>query len=370
MSYQNQAMWLKATDSQLCYVIDMAPYISPNEYEIVIKNQAIAVNPFDVLKAQYGSLMMTWIKYPFIMGTDVAGTVIEVGSKVKKFVVGQRVCGFACGICRSHNKAAEGGFQLYTVLCESRATQIPEFMSYEEACVIPMGISTAAVALFQPEHLALELPQIRKRPTNKIVLIWGGSSSVGCNAIQLAKAAGYTVVTTCSPRNFSYIKGLGADFVLDYHKESIVSDILAIIEPYALVGAVSIGEDSSKRCLEVLGKSNAKKPRLAMVSYPIPLKAPKFMPIITVALDYIRWKLCHFVASTSRRIQTRFVDAFSLNDLVSTAIYNEFLPQALTQGMIVPSPNLRIAGQGLDHIIDALDILRKGVSATKVVVKL
>jgi NADPH:quinone reductase-like Zn-dependent oxidoreductase len=79
-------------------------------------------------------------------------------------------------------------------------------MSYEDAVVIPLGLATAAAGLFDKTQLGLQLPQAPACPaTGKTAVVWGGSTSVGCIAIQLAVAAGYEVFTTASPKNFDYM---------------------------------------------------------------------------------------------------------------------------------------------------------------------
>lgn len=78
-----------------------------------------------------------------------------------------------------------------------------------------MGVSVATKALFHKDYLSLGLPSASPEPKQETVLIWGGSTSVGSNAIQLAAAAGYEVITTASPHRFEYVKGLGAAQAFD-----------------------------------------------------------------------------------------------------------------------------------------------------------
>lgn len=78
-----------------------------------------------------------------------------------------------------------------------------------------MGVSVATKALFHRDFLALDLPSASSSPKGETVLIWGGSTSVGSNVIQLAVAAGYEVITTASPGRFEYLRGLGASQVFD-----------------------------------------------------------------------------------------------------------------------------------------------------------
>jgi len=94
-------------------------------------------------------------------------------------------------------------------------------------CVLPLAVATSASALFSPGGLDLPLPEHSARPrATGAVLIWGGSSSVGCAGIQLAVAAGCEVYATCSKRNFGLVKALGVKKVLDYRSPSVVGDVV------------------------------------------------------------------------------------------------------------------------------------------------
>lgn len=110
-------------------------------------------------------------------------------------------------------------------------------MAYEDAAVLPLALSTAACGLFQKDQLGLEYPSATAKPTGKTLLVWGGSTSVGSNAIQLAVAAGYDVIATASPRNFDYVKGLGAGQVFDYNSSTVVADIVAALHGRTIAGA-------------------------------------------------------------------------------------------------------------------------------------
>lgn len=177
----NQAVWL---NKNYKFEINPAPYTSPSNHEIVIKNRALAINPADWIKQDMGDFMFPWLKLPCIMGYDVSGEVIEVGSEVTRFKVGDRVVGFSIGSCKLLNDTSKCGFQLYTVLLDHLASHIPSTLSYEQASVMPLGLSTAACGLFQKDQLSLRLPSLSPKPTGETLLVWGGSTSVGCNAIQ------------------------------------------------------------------------------------------------------------------------------------------------------------------------------------------
>jgi NADPH:quinone reductase-like Zn-dependent oxidoreductase len=143
----NQAAWLTAKSARPLEV-KPAPYTPPGENKIVVKNGAVAVNLVDWFKQMAGNIMFSWIKYPFILGSDLAGEVVEVGKGVTRFQVGDRVLGHAVGMDMRSNESAEGAFQEYTVVRANLASPIPSSMPYTNACVLPLCASTAACGLF------------------------------------------------------------------------------------------------------------------------------------------------------------------------------------------------------------------------------
>ena len=233
----NIAAWLPAKGAAL--QVGPAPYTSPRSNEIVVRNHAVAINPVDWLLPIIGGMMFPWIKRPAVLGSDVAGEVVEVGASVTRFKLGDRVLGQALGTSKARSGPAEGAFQLYTVLVEHMACPIPAAMSYESASVLPLTISTAACGLFEKDQLALNHPSALPTPTGKTLLVWGGSTSVGSNAIQLATAAGYEVFATASPHNFDYIRRLGASQAFDYRGKTVVSDIIEALKGKTIAGAMA-----------------------------------------------------------------------------------------------------------------------------------
>ena len=120
------------------------------------------------------------LPYPWVLGTDVSGTVAQLGPGVTRFKIGQRVIGH-CDSLLTH-KPSRSGFQLYTICREILVSAVPDSLALSNAAVLPLSISTAATGLFK--HLKLTLPSIDPEPAGKTILIWGGSSSVGSTAIQ------------------------------------------------------------------------------------------------------------------------------------------------------------------------------------------
>ena len=147
-------------------------------------------------------------------------------------------------------KIGNDGFQLYATTVEILVSPIPDSLPLENAVVLPVSISTAATALFVT--LQAPFPSLNPIPTGKKVLIWGGSSSVGCSAIQLAVAAGFDVIATASQDNHDLVRGLGAAHVFDYRDPDVLNHILPLVRPGDLVlDCISI-ESTQTICAEIL----------------------------------------------------------------------------------------------------------------------
>ncbi|TVY49846.1 Zinc-binding alcohol dehydrogenase domain-containing protein cipB [Lachnellula occidentalis] len=336
----NTAAWLTAAKSNPLEV-KTATYTSPGDHEILVKNGAVAVNPIDWKTQDYAFFPLI---YPTILGQDVAGTVVEVGSAVSRFRKGDRVLGHALSLFTK--KPSDGGFQEYTIVTENLASQIPGALSFENAAVLPLGLSTAAAGLFQKEYLALQHPSLDPKPNGQTLLVWGGASSVGSNAIQLAVAAGYEVLTTASPKNFDYTKKLGASQVFDYHSKTVVADLVQALKGKTVVGVLdAVGANgAAQNSLDILAQGEGSK-FVATV-----LKPPEHIPAGTSA---------------------KFIQAAAIKDNeVSKAVYEDFLPPALADGKYVAAPEPYVVGKGLENVQAGFNIQKKGVSAKKVVITL
>lgn len=332
----NNAAYLTAIEAPL--ELRQAPYPDPKQDELVVKTHAIAINPVDSGQQKLGPSVFPWLKFPAILGCDVAGEVAEVGSGVTLFKPGDRV------VC-----SQMGTFQEYVLVKESFCAKIPDNIGFEEAAVIPLGLAVAAKTLFDPEYLALDKPTPDTTANGKIILIWGGSTSVGCNMIQLAKAAGFEVITTASPKNFDYLKELGASQTFDYNSPTIKEDLLAAVKGKVVVGTIANG-----------GTNPADYPSIVDICAAIALSSPdncKFVPLTMVP----RFPL-------PEGIKTKFV--IPGDEESAPWIYNEYLQKSLADGSFVPAPKSKVVGHGLISLQNALDIVSAGVSATKIVVTL
>ncbi|WP_042369849.1 zinc-binding alcohol dehydrogenase family protein [Streptacidiphilus neutrinimicus] len=369
----NTAAWINAGGARL--EVGPAPYTRPAADQIVVRNHAVAVNPLEWIIQVAGRLAYRWLTYPTVIGSDVAGEVVEVGSAVTRFRVGDRVLGHAVGTDKDANRAAEGGFQHYTVLLERMAAPIPDTLSFADGAVLPLAVSTAACALFQSDQLGLRRPTATPESTGRTLLVWGGSTSVGSNAIQLAVAAGYEVVATASPRNFDYVTSLGASRVFDYNSPAVESEIIAALQDREPAGAVALGETSAAACVRIVGASRGNR-FVALATPPVsfahlggPDRGRFAVPKLIARL--VGANIALQIAARRRGVRTKYIFGTTLKaNEVSTLVYRDFLPRALAEGRYRALPKPTVVGHGLGDLQHALDLQRKGVSAAKIVVTL
>lgn len=170
--------------------------------DVLVEVHAAAVNLLDSkVKTGEFKLILPY-RRPFILGHDVAGRVVRVGSKVRKFKLGDDV------YARPRDGRI-GTFAEFIAMDEADVALKPGNLSMEEAASIPLVGLTAWQAL-------VERAKLKK---GQKVFIQAGSGGVGTFAIQLAKHLGATIATTASAASAGLVKGLGADVVVDYRKD-------------------------------------------------------------------------------------------------------------------------------------------------------
>ncbi|KAL2438969.1 Dehydrogenase orsE [Exophiala dermatitidis] len=340
MALTNEAAWLHKPNEKL--QVFSAEIGKPGPGEALIKNHAVAINPVN-WKIQDGVFPSS--VFPRIMGNDLAGEIVEVGEDVSGFSKGQRVLAHAVGIAIP--KPQYGSFQKYTVVPVVGVCPLPDKISYEEAAVLPLALSTATDGLFHEDKLGLPKPSHEVQKSDKALLVWGGSSSVGSAVIQVAVAAGLTVIATASKKNFEFCKELGATEVFDYNSPSIVGDLTAALQNHNLAGAYdAIGcRDTQLNTAQVLAQ-------LGGGNMAVVLPPSDEIPATVNAKG---------VFATEILLQFKEL---------GNALYHDFLPEALQSGQIKPAPKPTIVGHGLEFIQAGLDRSRQGVSAVKLVVAL
>lgn len=200
------------------------------EGDVLVQVQAAGLNQLDekIRRGEFKQILP--YKLQLILGNDVAGTVIRVGAKVRRFKPGEEVYGRPA-------KDRIGTFAERIAVAEEDLALKPASASMAEAGSLPLVALTAWQALIEQGSV---------RPGQK-VLIHAGAGGVGSIAIQLAKHLGATVATTASGSNAAFVRELGADVVIDYRNE----DFEQHLSGYDLV-LDSLGGANLEKSLRVL----------------------------------------------------------------------------------------------------------------------
>jgi NADPH:quinone reductase-like Zn-dependent oxidoreductase len=200
------------------------------EDDVLVQIHAGGVNHLDS-KIRNGEFK-TFLRYslPLVLGHDVAGIVMRVGSRVRRFRPGDEV----------YARPADGRIGAFAELIAINEADVaikPRELTMEEAASIPLVGLTAWQAL-------VERADVKR---GQKVLIHAGSGGVGTFAIQLAKHLGATVATTTSTDNVDLVRSLGADVVIDYKKE----DFADVLRDYDVV-LNSLDKATLEKSLQVL----------------------------------------------------------------------------------------------------------------------
>ncbi|MET9462379.1 NADP-dependent oxidoreductase [Streptomyces canus] len=206
------------------------PEPTVGEHDVLVRVEAAGLNPLDekIRAGEFKQILP--YKLPLILGNDVAGTVISVGTAVRGFKPGDEVYG------RPHQDRI-GTFAERIAVAEGDLALKPASISMEEAGSLPLAALTAWQALVERGKL---------RPGQK-VLIHAGAGGVGSIAIQLAAHLGASVATTASASNADFVRALGADTVIDYRTQ----DFEQLLTGYDLV-LDSLGGETLEKSLRVL----------------------------------------------------------------------------------------------------------------------
>jgi NADPH:quinone reductase-like Zn-dependent oxidoreductase len=184
--------------------------------EMLVEVKAVGINPIDCVARAVGGPLRDLLEksLPTILGWDIAG--IVTASKSENFKAGDRV--FAL----SRFPQIAGGYAEFAGISANEAVIIPGNLNFEEAAAVPLAALTAWQSLIDTANL-----QAGQR-----VLIHAAAGGVGHFAVQIAKRIGAYVIGSASASNFEFVKGLGADEVVDYNDRPVgeqVSDVDVIL---------------------------------------------------------------------------------------------------------------------------------------------
>lgn len=354
----------------------------PGPHEVRVRVRALALNPYDRIVQTLGGLITPGLKFPAVLGSDVAGEVVATGEACERVRVGDRVMGLALGMDRVANRLEEGAFQEQVLLREDLCCRLPDSVPFTEAAVLPLALATAASGLFLETQLGLRIPPVvndaqhHPQPEQGAgsVVVWGGATSVGSVAIQLARASGYRVLSTASPHNHDHVRSQGAAVVEDYRDPSVIDRLTEAARGDRVVGVLAIGVGSGMPCLRLAARQTP-RPKVAMASTTVPLDGAPLGPQGTWRLVNLP-RLAGGMASLVVRARFRGVATCSIwgTALVEASLgrtmFAEFAEHALVDGRLRPTPTPVVAAASLEGIPDAMETLRRGVSARKVVIQL
>ncbi|MGV5526464.1 NADPH:quinone oxidoreductase [Pseudomonas plecoglossicida] len=203
-----KAMLLKSYGGADAFELCEVPKPVPLAGQVLVRVHATSINPLDyqVRRGDYHDL----VQLPAITGHDVSGVVEAVGAGVTAFAPGDEVW------YTPQIFGGPGSYAEYHVAAESIIARKPASLSHLQAASLSLVGGTVWEALVVRAALRV----------GESILIHGGAGGVGHVAIQLAKAMGARVFTTVRETNAEFVRGLGADVVIDYEKEDCVAAVM------------------------------------------------------------------------------------------------------------------------------------------------
>jgi NADPH:quinone reductase-like Zn-dependent oxidoreductase len=207
-----------------------APDPKPGSEEILIRVRAAGVNPLD-WKIRQGQLrLLLRLRFPYVLGSDVAGEVVSTGVLAETFPMGAPVFAFS-------DPRRGGAYAELAVVNQAMAARKPDSLDFIEAASLPIAGCTALQAL----------RDIGRVFQGARVLIHGGAGGVGHFAVQIAKALGAETTATCGPTNIDFVRSLGADTVIDRSRQ----DFTAARDSYDVIFD-AVGKSSFSACRNAL----------------------------------------------------------------------------------------------------------------------
>ncbi|CAD6443498.1 1ccab4a0-e852-45a6-85f6-20e115bc98b0 [Sclerotinia trifoliorum] len=328
-------------------VVDNLENPVPGKHQILVKSLVTGINPLDNLMRTTGLLIPS---YPIVLGCDASGVVVETGSEVSKFRVGDGVFG-----CSPPGAPGYGTFQEFHLMDEKLAFKRPENVSVEEAATIGVGLLTAAISLDAGNDIMY--PASRENQPEWFIVL-GGASNVGQYGIKLAKLSGYQVLASCSESSVEIAKSAGADATFDYKQpiesqlseiESITSgDFAGIFDASAASSAVALAALNTK------SRAKTQKKTFSTTNNWDPIEEQKDISIYQVNLGQIG------------------KSGEPAGDAVNRAV-EKLIPRLeslLWKGLLEPNEG-EIVATGFAGVSFGVDLLTKnGIRGKKVMVKL
>lgn len=214
-----KAAYITTTGSANCIQYGEVARPEPGKGQVLVRTEAVSVNPIDTY-IRGGNVKFN-LPNPYIIGCDVAGVVDAIGEDCQHFKVGDRVWGSNQGLF-----GRQGTFAEHCAVDEEWLYPTPDDTSSEAAAAGALVGITAHLGLFF--HGGLK--------SGEVVFVNGGTGGVGSSVVQLAKAAGATVITSAgSPQKAAECHQLGADHVIEYRTQDVDQRFAEITKATGLI---------------------------------------------------------------------------------------------------------------------------------------
>lgn len=193
------------------------------------------------------------------IGSECCGEVVDVAEEgCERFKVGDRIAGCVFISCTEvmPNAGCLAEYALVKGDAQFSVDALGDAVQEEQTAGLGIAFSTAFHGLYHT--MKLPWPEAGAPGTRDAVLIYGGTTTTGLIAIQLAKLSGLKVLTTCSPKNFDLVRSLGADHVFDYKDAAVcISDMRALVGDDLKYVLDCFGASEAPRiCGEVIGSND------------------------------------------------------------------------------------------------------------------
>jgi NADPH:quinone reductase-like Zn-dependent oxidoreductase len=202
---------------------------TPGVGQVLVRIKAAGVGPWDALVREGKSGIPQ--KLPLTPGSDLAGTVEEIGAGVTGLSVCEEVYGMT-------DESFTGAYAEFALASANMLARKPGSLSFIEAAGVPVVAVTAWQMLFEYARIN----------AGQTVLINGGAGNVGGYAVQMARDAGVNVIATAGTEDLDFVKSLGAQTVVDYQKEQLENSISPVDVVIDTVGGES--RERSQRVLK------------------------------------------------------------------------------------------------------------------------
>jgi NADPH:quinone reductase len=221
--------------------IQTLPIPQIESQEVLIRVEAAGVGAWDPFEREGGFVEITGIKprFPYVLGTDGAGTIAAVGKDVTRFKEGDRVYAAELG-------NPKGGFYAqYAAVTADNVSLIPGHLTIEQAAVLPTDALTALTGL----------EKVLRLKSGQSLMVFGASGGIGHLALQLAKRLGANVFAIASGDDgVQFVKKLGADSAVDGRSNDVLNAAREFAPNGIDAALVTAGGEKTDRALSAIRK--------------------------------------------------------------------------------------------------------------------